>query len=715
MSKLALDQTELEVISKNTTKSNLPIQTFAIDPDANQLITLEGERYITRLDQDFNFLKRKSLNKQSNWLLAPFYLINPKFYLHTFGYDVSRGFGAHLELYTSKELQVKMFKNQNRFWPKRKRFFNANLNKIKRKNFNPRELQHLSYSLGYNSNILLAYDDKQRIFPISKKDSPNNLKTFQENLDHFASELETTLENASINNKSFQKKSLSPPITNPNVYKSITLLDSSYYAQVINSAIHVFKPSEALSYKVIPIGQDDIIILNEKNYYYSTKGGLEGVGFKYGTKFFQPKQFDLIYNRPDLILQSMGNFDSKTIEAFHKAYLKRLQQTGFTEEMLSTQLHAPEIEILNRNIPVLTNQVELQFKIKATDSLKLLDRLKVYVNEIPLYGQNGLNLRHLQTNQITQDIQLILSEGINKIQVSIQNQAAAESYQESFEIKYVPQSKNKQKPNLYLISMGVSQYNDQDMNLKYAAKDAIDISNLFLQRKNKYQNIIHHQFLDQDVDPQKIQLLKKELLQSQVEDHVILFYAGHGVLDEDYNYYLGTSKIDFNAPSIHGLAYETLENLMDSIPARKKLILIDACHAGEADIEQLKDIPITIGKVKFEGVRGAGKFQKPLNTRSSFELMKEIFIDLRQGTGATVVGSSGGSEAAYEQGDYKQGIFTYCLRQGLTKKKADLNHDGEILISELHEYLRTTVSNLTDNHQRPTTRKGNIVYDFKLW
>ncbi len=67
---------------------------------------------------------------------------------------------------------------------------------------------------------------------------------------------------------------------------------------------------------------------------------------------------------------------------------------------------------------------------------------------------------------------------------------------------------------------------------------------------------------------------------------MIISYSGHGLLSKDYDYYLSTYNVNFQMPEENGLAYDELENLLDSIPARKKLMLIDACHSGEVDKEE---------------------------------------------------------------------------------------------------------------------------------
>jgi uncharacterized caspase-like protein len=72
-------------------------------------------------------------------------------------------------------------------------------------------------------------------------------------------------------------------------------------------------------------------------------------------------------------------------------------------------------------------------------------------------------------------------------------------------------------------------------------------------------------------------------------------------------------------------------------------------------------------------------------------------------------------EYAMESDKWKNGLFTYCLLNGLTTKAADLNQDGEIMLSEIQQYVQNQVSELSGGMQKPTSRIENIEMDFRVW
>ena len=96
-------------------------------------------------------------------------------------------------------------------------------------------------------------------------------------------------------------------------------------------------------------------------------------------------------------------------------------------------------------------------------------------------------------------------------------------------------------------------------------------------------------------------------------------------------------------------------------------------------------------------------------------MSKAIFSDIRQSSGATVISSAGGTEAAFEGEKWNNGLFTHCVLEGLSNFKADKNSDKKLTLSELQKYVSEEVYKLSDGKQSPTYRMENTVLDYELW
>lgn len=289
---------------------------------------------------------------------------------------------------------------------------------------------------------------------------------------------------------------------------------------------------------------------------------------------------------------------------------------------------------------------------------------------------------------------------------------------ERFEIEYVPPQVSK--ATLHLVTIGVSTYKNNLYNLKYATKDGEDLAKLFKNQRGIYQELIHYSLFDKDVTVTNITQIKKKLQKTNIDDAVIVFISGHGLLDSELDYYLATYDVNFTNPKENGLLYDDLENLLDGIPARKKILLIDACHSGELDKEDLEQlVKDNTQKVEsaivFKNVGNKELKTKTVGLQNSFELMRQTFSDLRKGTGTTVLSAAGGIEAALESNQWKNGAFTYCLLIGLSEQKADLNKDGEVMLLELQQYLFDEVPKITNGKQQPTSRIENLINDWRVW
>jgi WD40 repeat protein len=458
------------------------------------------------------------------------------------------------------------------------------------------------------------------------------------------------------------------------------------------------------------------------NYYTASKAGFRGIAFRINNRGYPFEQFDLKFNRPDAVLQKLGKAPQSLIQAYRRAYQKRLQRLSFTEEMLGDDFHLPEVRLIGSEPPSSITSRILHFRIRATDSQYHLDRLNIYVNDVPMNGSAGISFRNRRVNDVEQDIEVELSEGHNKIQVSILNERGVESLKETFNVAYTGTTR---QASLYILAVGISHYSDPTYNLIYADKDAHDQISFWESKRQQFGSVKSKAIINEEGTKANILSAKTFLTQAGVDDVVVVFFSGHGLLDQKYDYYFGTSDIDFKNPAVRGLPYEAIEGLLDGIASRKKLLLIDTCHAGEVDRDELAQFTENQGANSSSTrgarlrVRGFAQAQSQESVKShvglspSIELLGDLFADLRRGSGAQVIAAAGGEEFAEEGDDWGNGVFTYAVLEGL-RGQADKNKDGTISVSELREYVMDRVSVLTSGGQRPTTREQNLELDFPL-
>ncbi|MDX1651355.1 MAG: caspase family protein [Brumimicrobium sp.] len=460
----------------------------------------------------------------------------------------------------------------------------------------------------------------------------------------------------------------------------------------------------------------DYIIFNKDYYYTGTKAALEGIAFKIDDRLYPFEQFDLIYNRPDIVAKTIGKTPENLIRAYEYIYQKRIKKMGFKKGDLDGGFVVPQIIIDRDKLPYISEENEVTFTVTARDSVEILDRIQVYLNGVPYFGNEGISLKEKNIHSIEKDITIGLIQGMNKITVMSVNRAGAYSLKESFKVIHEP--KNLLKSNLYVIGIGVSEYQNEKYNLTYPTKDVNDFVDQMKQNSEIYKNIYIKTLTNEEATQQNISELERFLSEANINDVVVIFIAGHGVLDEDYNYYFGTYDMDFLNPAEKGLAYESIEHLLTQVKAIKKLLIMDTCHSGEVDKDEIiKDTsPIKEDEdIKFRSVATGYKEEDAFGLENSREMVENLFSDIRQGSGATVISSAGGAEFAMESDQWKNGLFTYCMLEGIKSGKADLNGDTKIEVDELRKYVYENVKELSNGKQRPTTRIENIQMNYPVY
>lgn len=255
-------------------------------------------------------------------------------------------------------------------------------------------------------------------------------------------------------------------------------------------------------------------------------------------------------------------------------------------------------------------------------------------------------------------------------------------------------------PNLYAVMVGVSDYKGEELDLKYAAKDAKDIANALQVAARKLLNADgkEHVFMydlttseKRDGLPEKINIRKvfEEIgKKAMPNDILMIFFAGHGVMEgEKKQFYFLTSDASASTASAAvkevGISTDELTEWMkpQNIRAQKRILIFDACNSGQA----IKDF-----------VQMGGNNQGYLAARGDEQGQLVKAIDkLNERSGLFILSASASNQSAYEMGRYAQGLLTYSLLKAI-KEQSDILDQGRYLdLSRWFHAAEQTVMELT--------------------
>ncbi len=225
----------------------------------------------------------------------------------------------------------------------------------------------------------------------------------------------------------------------------------------------------------------------------------------------------------------------------------------------------------------------------------------------------------------------------------------------------------QEDPHLYILSIGIDQYKDHTINLKYAVKDSKDIQErLIKQARTIYRpDHIHHVHLA-NADAAKISIINRiNDLSKRIkpQDSFIFFVAGHGILLQN-QYYVLNHDYDGTVKPDSMLSSNEIVEMSKKIKSLSQLFIFDTCHAGGVDyiVSGLYDARMSV-------------------------LAKKM--------GLHIYASASDKQSAMD-GYQGNGLFTYTLLDGLNNNRAaDKNKDGKITVVGLGGYSKNRTSELS--------------------
>jgi hypothetical protein len=275
--------------------------------------------------------------------------------------------------------------------------------------------------------------------------------------------------------------------------------------------------------------------------------------------------------------------------------------------------------------------------------------------------------------------------------------------------------------NKFALVIGISNYEITSSNLvttlEFADEDADAVGSLLVQELGYDKENVK---VLKNYDGTRENILRayyklKERMNSDSE--FILYFAGHGIRDikvqagEPRESYWMTYKTNFSEIEMEGIRLEDVYRLVKKLPAKRKLIILDHCYAGDLILK-------SGSQTQPQPVENSGSRNIPLDRYSS-QTWREISPDPYKnplerasinetvwtlpGKHQTMAIIAASRDLAYEHKLLGHGLLTWAIVHALTKDatKVDaFNKDDTITLQELVSYLTVTTEKMKNQLQQ---------------
>lgn len=385
-------------------------------------------------------------------------------------------------------------------------------------------------------------------------------------------------------------------------------------------------------------------------------------------------------------------------ERFYRPDLVRLalddQKFPDTLPTLAAVKPAPDVALLD--VPAEVDAESLDLHIRITDRGGGIGDVRTLVNGTAVSDIQGRGLKRVEAaGDPSHTIHVRLVPGGNDIQViafnadgSVHSNPALASVL----ARYAPTG----KPQLYALVVGIQDFANSSLDLRYSVADANAIAQMLEQKAAPLYDKVNIETLTTRTTTTKEALTAAFARYRTISpSDVFLFYvASHGALESENlasrEYFLIPSN--FNTVSDEairrdGLSEGELKRMIASIPATRKLLMLDTCHAG------------AMGDAMMVSTR---------------DLAESGAVTVLAGAvGSTILSASTSDQEALE-GENGHGLFTSVLLRGLGGG-ADLRKNGSVKTLDLAVYLDDEVPRVALEHfkreQYPNTHSAGRSFE----
>ena len=474
----------------------------------------------------------------------------------------------------------------------------------------------------------------------------------------------------------------------PGVYRVSFTHDNRYALSVGDASLRVWDITSGQEIVMMVSFEDgEWLTITPEGYYNSSPLGHKYLRLLMDEKAYGMEQFYDVFYRPDIVAAKLRGEDISglvtiTMQDAIKSpppiveFTSKISDTDQPKVKVCYQVKSSgggigEVRLFHNGKLIQSDGYYREVARSTTDKTQLasLDSKAIYedmrsvsikgtVDSIPLTSKSKGDVF-----EGCKDIDAV--PGDNEVSVTSFNSSnTVQSYMKTINFN----SKLKQEdPHLYILAVGIDQYKDSNVNLKYAVKDAKDLEEkLKTQSATLYKPENIHYSLLADIEATKTNIVKKvnELSNAiKPQDSFILFVGGHGVLLQN-QYYMLTHDYDGVVNDISMISSNEIVEMSKKIKSLSQLFIFDTCHAGGVDtiVSGLYDARMSV-------------------------LAKKM--------GLHIYASASDKQEAMD--GYKgNGLFTYTLLDGLNNnKEADKNKDGKVTVVGLGEYSKKKTTDIS--------------------
>ncbi len=469
----------------------------------------------------------------------------------------------------------------------------------------------------------------------------------------------------------------------------------------VDGTVRIMNLVTGASYSIVVAGREWFVYTDD-GLFDASRGGGHLVTFVRDGEVLLAEDLSALYNRPDLILARTGLGSPAAIAEFSGLYRARVQSLRLHDRAARLP-RLPTVRLLR--VVVSKDRAEVAFEADSPGSELL--RADVYVDGVAVSPVAGIPA---QGPRQAFSWQVELEPGQHRLEVSATNREGGESHR-AYQTVHGP-AQSSEKPRLYYVGIGVSRYHNAAYDLRYATKDVEDLGVVLSAMRGHFSEVRALLLTDDLATRENVERARGFVADARPIDTLLVFAAGHALHAD--RYYFLTHETDLGRLAQTATPFSTIEALVDRVPPRHKLLLVDACHSGDLPPDGLTfDAPPEAARgLEPRLVRALAldrqRFGIPLpESIVQGDGDRHIHRRLHVDHGATELGSSRGDEWSYEFVALRNGAFTRGILQALTTRAADQDDDGLVDPDELRRYVGQEVARMTAERQHPDVRAEN--------